>query len=143
MSPLLLLLLLLKLATTQGPAAQSPSIRYEGTFSNGIKGDTISFLLSPDGNTISGLTFKGYWRCAGKLQPLAAVGPRGTYTVTNGAIAGRLCEGSQKSGPDNCFELSGKINGAAANGKLRLSDKAKRCDSGQLLWSAVAVNPTK
>ncbi|RZK15957.1 MAG: hypothetical protein EOO56_21630 [Hymenobacter sp.] len=141
MHTLLLLPLLLKLFATA--PSQTLGTRYQGAFSNGVKGDTISFVLSADGKTISDLAFKGYWRCAGKLQLLAAPGPRGTYTVSNGTIADRLCEGSQKNGPDNCFELSGKINGAAANGKLRLRNTAKQCDSDQLLWSAVAVNPTK
>jgi len=143
MFSLFLFPLLLRLMPVQTPGAPAPGIRYQGTFSNGMKGDTISFMLAADGKSISGLTFKGYWRCAGKLQPLADVGPRGTYTVTGGRIAGRLCEGSQKGGPDNCFELSGQVNGAAANGKLRLTDKAKGCDSGPLVWSAVAMSPTK
>lgn len=143
MLPLFLLPLLLRLAPAPAPGGPAAGIRYQGIFSNGMKGDTISFVLAPDGKAISQLTFKGYWRCAGKLQPLASAGPQGTYAVAQGSMAGRLCADAQPGGPGNCFELRGKVNGAAASGQLRLTNAARHCDSGWLLWSAVATKPTK
>ncbi|NML66846.1 hypothetical protein HHL22_16695 [Hymenobacter sp. RP-2-7] len=136
--PPFFLLSLLGLLAGPAPAPPAPGTHYLGTFSNGAKGDTLSFVLAPDGQTISDLKFKGYWRCGGTLVPLPAGGPRGTYTVASGRIAGRLC---QEGG--NCFELSGRVAGAAANGKLRLTNRAQRCDSNELVWSAVATKPTK
>jgi hypothetical protein len=135
------ILLLSLLGLLAGPPRPRPAAgtHFLGTFSNGAKGDTLSFMLAPDGRTISDLKFKGYWRCAGQLVQLPAGGPKGTYAITNGRIAGRLCQ----DGAGNCYELSGRVAGAAANGKLRLTNRAQRCDSDELVWSAVATKPTK
>lgn len=140
MSPVFLLLLLGLLAGP-APAPATPGTHYLGTFSNGAKGDTLSFVLAPDGKTISDLKFKGYWRCSGKLVQLPASGPRGTCAVANGRIAGRLCQDGAAAG--NCFELSGRVAGAAASGKLRLTNGAQHCSTDELVWSAVATKPTK
>ncbi|MBH8559546.1 hypothetical protein [Hymenobacter negativus] len=142
MRTLLLFPLLTLLSATNIPAAPQAGTRFEGKFSNGLKGNTLSFVLAPDGKTIRDFTFKGYWRCDGKLEMLGAAGPtKGTFAVSNGTIAGRICEPPNGGATAWCFDLGGKIVGKTASGRFRMNINALRCDSYELQWEATAVGP--
>ncbi|MBJ6109133.1 hypothetical protein JAO73_08935 [Hymenobacter sp. BT523] len=140
----LLLFPFLAVLSAARPAAPAAGTRFEGKFTNGLKGNTLSFVLAPDGKTISDLTFKGYWRCDGKLEMLGGAGPsKGTFAVSNGTIAGRICEPPTGGATAWCFDLGGKIAGKTATGRFRMNINALRCDSYELQWEAVAVGPAK
>ncbi|GAB2852610.1 hypothetical protein [Hymenobacter ruber] len=139
MRTLLLLPFLAALSAATNPIAPKAGTRYEGKFTNGLKGNTLSFVLAPDGKTVSDFTFKGYWRCDGKLEMLGATGPKGTFAVANGAIKGRLCEPPNGGASAWCFDLGGQITGNTAKGRFRMNINALRCDSYELQWEAVAV----
>ncbi|RYU80075.1 hypothetical protein [Hymenobacter persicinus] len=143
MRALLLLPILAVLTAATTPGTPPAGTRFEGKFTNGLKGNTLSFVLAPDGKTISDVTFKGYWRCDGKLEMLGATGPKGTFAVTNGTIAGRLCEPPNGGASAWCFDLGGKLTGKTATGRFRMNINALRCDSYELQWEAAAVGPAK
>jgi hypothetical protein len=105
----LLLLPLLAALSAANSAAPPAGTRFEGKFTNGLKGNTLSFVLAPDGKTIRDLTFKGYRHCDGKLEMLGAAGPtKGSFAVRNGTIAGRLCEPPHSGASVWCFDLAAK-----------------------------------
>ena len=140
----LLLLLLLGLSASTPPKAPKAGTLFKGKFANGMKGDSLSFVLAPDGKTVSDLTFKGYWRCSGKLEQQRAAGPtKGTYAVTNGTITGRICEPPNGGSTAWCFDFGGQIAGKTAKGRFRMNINALGCDSYELQWQAVAVGPAK
>ncbi|HEY0039026.1 MAG TPA: hypothetical protein VGB71_00115 [Flavisolibacter sp.] len=100
---------------------------WKGTFSNGMKGATISFEV--EGNTLKDLTFQGYWRCDGKLEQ-TTIGPDGTYTIKGKTVEGIIKESGFY------FELQGTFNGAKASGTLRFAFVAGACDTYKLNWTA-------
>lgn len=101
--------------------------RWKGTFSNGMKGATISFEV--DGNKMKDLTFQGYWRCAGKLEQ-TTIGPGTAYV-----IKGKTAEGTIKES-GFYFEVNGNFNGSKASGTLRFAFVAGGCDTYKLNWTA-------
>ncbi|GAB3853555.1 hypothetical protein GCM10028822_22450 [Hymenobacter terrigena] len=144
MRTLLLFPLLLGLTAGTPPKAPKPGTLFKGKFLNGMKGDSLSFVLAPDGKTVSNFTFNGYWRCDGKLERQRAAGPtKGSFTVTNGTIAGRLCEPPNGGATAWCFDVGGQIAGKNATGRFRMNINALRCDSYELKWEAVAVGAAK
>lgn len=100
---------------------------WEGTFSNSMKGDKISFDV--DGNQLKNLTFNGYWRCDGKLEQ-TTIGPDGTYTIKGKAFEGVIKESGFY------FEVKGNLDGKKANGTLRFAFVAGGCDTYKLNWTA-------
>ena len=100
---------------------------WTGTFSNGMKGATISFDVEK--NEVKNLTFKGYWRCAGKLE-LTTIGPDAGYVIKGNAVDGT----NKESG--FYFELHGTFKGNKASGTLRFAFVAGGCDTYKLNWTA-------
>ena len=100
---------------------------WKGTFSNGMKGATISFDVEK--NEVKNLTFKGYWRCDGKLE-LTTIGPDAGYVIKGNAVDGT----NKESG--FYFELHGTFNGNKASGTLRFAFVAGGCDTYKLNWTA-------
>ena len=122
-------LLIIAIAT-----APPKSIRWTGAVSNGLKGDKISFVVSPDGKTLSDLTFDGYWRCSGRLER-QLVGPKDTFPIVNGKVSGVALD--PPTGGSWRFELQGDFTSkTAAVGTFRMNIIGLGCDSHKLQWTA-------
>ncbi|MDO7845172.1 hypothetical protein Q5H92_02310 [Hymenobacter sp. M29] len=140
----LVLIPLLALSAGIPPKAPAAGTLFKAKILNGMKGDSLSFVLAPDGKTVRNLTFKGYWRCDGKLEQQRAADPtKGTYAVRNGTISGRLCEPPNGGATAWCFDFGGQITGKTAKGRFRMNINALRCDSYELQWEGVAVGPAR
>ncbi len=111
--------------------------KFEGTFSNGMKGAKFSFVLSADGKTVEDVTFQGYWRCDGKLD-LTTLGPEKGFPVVNGKIDGVVVEPPNGGATALRCELHGVIKGKQASGKFRMNINALACDTYELNWTATA-----
>ncbi|OGX87993.1 hypothetical protein [Hymenobacter glacialis] len=117
--------------------APPKSTRWTGTISNGMKGDKISFVVSPDGKMLSDLAFDGYWRCSGRLER-QVTGPRGLFPIVNGKVSGVALD--PPTGSNWRFELQGDFAGkSAAAGTFRMDIAGLSCDSRQLHWAAAPV----
>jgi hypothetical protein len=110
---------------------------FEGEFSNGMKGDKISFDISPDGKKLENLTFIGYWRCAGKLEQ-TTTGPEGAFDIVNGKAKGSISEPPNGGSTAWRFEIDATINGNKAEGTFRMNINNLGCDSYLLKWTASA-----
>jgi hypothetical protein len=121
--------------TTPGPSAK----KFSGTFSNGMKGDKISFVLSADGKRVQDVTFQGYWRCSGRLE-MITIGPESEkgFPVVNGKVDGVIVEPEDGGSTAFRFELHGIIKGNKASGTYRMNINALGCDSYKLNWTATA-----
>ena len=107
-------LLIIAIAT-----APPKSIRWTGAVSNGLKGDKISFVVSPDGKTLSALTFDGHWRCSGRLER-QLVEPKDTFPIVNGKVSGGAHD--PPTGGSWRFELQGDFTSkTAAAGTFRMN----------------------
>jgi len=123
--------------TSSGERAPVGKRRYVGPISNGMKGDSIFLVLSEDGKKIEDLTFKGYWRCSGKLEQTTA-GPEGTFDVKNGIVNGILVEPPDGGATAWRFELQATIDEAKASGTFRMNINNLGCDTYKLNFTAVA-----
>ena len=112
-----------------------PVKKFEGTFSNGMKGAKFSFTLSADGKTINDVTFRGYWRCSGKLE-LTTLGPSKGIKVQNGKIDAIVTEPENGGATTLRYELHGTINSGQASGTFRMNLNALGCDTYKLNWTA-------
>ena len=108
---------------------------FEGTFSNGMKGDKISFDISADGKKLTNLTFKGYWRCSGTLESTTA-GPKGAYDIMNSKVNGHISEPPNGGATAWRFDLEAAIQGTKASGTFRMNINNLGCDTYKLKWTA-------
>jgi hypothetical protein len=111
---------------------------FKGAFSNGMKGDSLSFNLSADGKKVSNLTFNGYWRCSGKLERQQYAGPAGTYDVANGKVDGHISEPPNGGSTAWRFDLKATIEGNKASGSFRMNINNLGCDTYLLKFEATA-----
>lgn len=109
---------------------------YEGTISNGFKGDKISFNISADGKQLTDLTFNGYWRCSGKLEQ-TKVGPDKGFTIVNGKVNGAIVEPPDGGSTAWRFDLQATIANGKASGTFRMNINSLGCDTYKLQWTAV------
>lgn len=117
--------------------APPKSTRWTGTVGNGVEGDKISFVVSPDGKTLSELTFDGYWQCSGRLER-QVTGPKDVFSIENGKVSGVALD--PPTGSNWRFELQGNFTDkSAAAGTFRMNITGSGCDSRPLEWSAVPV----
>lgn len=114
-------------------AQNKPS--WQGTFSNGYKGATISFNVSSDGSRLENLTFKGYWKCSGGLEEIT-IGPDKSYPIQNGRVAGVITEPENGGATAFRFDLNATIGAKSAAGTLRINLNALGCDTYKLNWTA-------
>lgn len=119
------------------PPASKRARYFAGAISNGMKGDSINFILSADGKQLSELNFKGYWRCAGKLES-TLVGPEGSFPVVNGIAKGHITEPPNGGSTAWRFEIDAKIQGNTASGTFRMNINNLGCDTYVLKWTAAA-----
>ena len=111
---------------------------FAGAFSNGMKGDSIFFDISADGKRLENLTFKGYWRCSGKLEQ-TEVGPEGNFNNRNGKVKGHVTEPPNGGSTAWRFELDAAIKPTAASGTFRMNINNLGCDTYLLKWTAAPV----
>ncbi len=110
---------------------------FRGAFSNGMKGDSIFFTISADGKKLENLTFKGYWRCSGKLEQ-TTVGPDGSFAILNGKVNDHIAEPPNGGATAWRFELEAAIEGRTASGNFRMNINNLGCDTYKLKWSAIS-----
>jgi hypothetical protein len=138
MLKLLLFPLLLTIAIVTAPpkAGSAKGTKWEGMLSNGMKGDKISFVVSPDGKKLSDLTFIGYWRCSGRLEQIT-VGPDSSFAIANGKVSGVVVDPPNGGSTAWRFELQGEFSGkTAAKGTFRMNINNLGCDTYKLQWTA-------
>jgi hypothetical protein len=126
--------------TEQASATEETSIRkqmYAGAISNGMKGDSIFFAISADGKKLEDLTFKGYWRCSGRLEQ-TTVGPDGSFEVKNGVVKGSIVEPPDGGSTAWRFELDANIGAGKATGSFRMNINNLGCDTYKLNFTAIA-----
>ena len=110
--------------------------KWRGTVTNGYKGDSIHFVVSPDGKQITELTFKGYWRCSGTLEQ-TEVGPEQSIPIVNGKADGVIVDPPDGGSTAWRFEFHGTFKENQASGTFRMNISALACDTYQLQWTAV------
>ncbi|GGG44616.1 hypothetical protein [Hymenobacter glacieicola] len=135
----LLFPVLLAAAIATAPPKAATGTRWTGVISNGMKGDKISFTVSPDGKKIANFTFDGYWRCGGKLER-QVVGPEGSFAIKEGKVSGVAVKSPHGSATAWRFAIEGGFAGkTAANGMFRMNINTVGCDTYALQWSAKPV----
>jgi len=126
----------------EGPATSETSVEaamvrhYAGSFSNGMKGDSIFFDVSADGKKLQNLTFKGYWRCSGKLEQ-TTVGPDSSFTIKDGKVDGHISDPPNGGSTAWRFELKADIQPSKASGTFRMNINNLGCDTYVLQWTAL------
>ena len=111
------------------------SRHFAGAFSNGMKGDSIFFDISADGKKLENLTFKGYWRCSGKLEQ-TTVGPEGAYTIVGGKVNDHISEPPDGGSTAWRFDLQAVLQSTTASGTFRMNINNLGCDTYLLKWTA-------
>ncbi len=111
---------------------------FRGAISNGMKGDSLSFDISADGKKLENLTFKGYWRCAGR-QERTTVGPDGAITIVGNKVNEHISEPPNGGSTAWRFKLVADIKGNTAAGTFRMNINNLGCDSYELKWTAKAT----
>lgn len=120
------------------PAAEAAKVRhFVGSISNGMKGDSIFFDVSADGKRLENLTFKGYWRCSGKLEQ-TTVGPDGAFNINGGKVDDQISEPPGGGSTAWRFDLQADIAPTKASGTFRMNINNLGCDTYKLQWTAVA-----
>lgn len=110
---------------------------FRGAISNGMKGDSLSFDISADGKKLENLTFKGYWRCAGRLES-TTVGPDGAFTIVGNKVNEHISEPPNGGSTAWRFKLVADITGNTAAGTFRMNINNLGCDTYELKWTAKA-----
>jgi hypothetical protein len=124
--------------TTKQQAAKPAAPRhFAGALSNGMKGDSIFFDVSADGRKLENLTFKGYWRCSGKLEQ-TTVGPDGAFTINAGKVDDHISEPPNGGSTAWRFDLKADIQADKASGTFRMNINNLGCDTYLLNWTAQA-----
>ena len=111
---------------------------FAGALFGGLKGDSIFFDVSANGQKLENLTFKGYWRCSGKLERISAVGPDGSFPITRGVAKGYISDPPDGGSTAWRFDIDTKITGNTATGTFRMNINNLGCDTYVLKFTAVA-----
>lgn len=102
-----------------------------------MKGNSIFFEISADGKRLQNLTFKGYWRCSGRLEQMTA-GPDGAFTLVNGQVEDHITEPPNGGSTAWRYDLKTDIQGNNASGTFRMAINNLGCDTYLLKWTAQA-----
>ncbi|MEP7080974.1 MAG: hypothetical protein ABI784_09605 [Ginsengibacter sp.] len=124
-----------KTSATQTEVASA--MHFKGALIGGLKGDSIFFDVSANGKKLENLTFKGYWRCSGKLEQLRAVGPEGAFDIVNGVAKGHISDPPDGGSTAWRFDIDATIKGATATGTFRMNINNLGCDTYLLKFTAV------
>jgi len=111
---------------------------FRGALTGGMKGDSIFFDVNATGTKLENLTFKGYWRCNGKLEQERAAGPMGAFSLLKGKVNDHIAEPPDGGATAWRFDLEATIEENTANGKFRMNINALGCNTGTLQWTANA-----
>jgi len=118
--------------------AEFAARHFRGALTGGMKGDSIFFDVSADDTKLENLTFKGYWRCDGKLEMLRAAGPEGYFTLVDNKVNDHVSEPPDGGATAWRFDLSASIEGNKASGTFRMNINNPGCNTGRLQWTAQA-----
>jgi hypothetical protein len=119
--------------------SEAPAVKhYKGPLEGGFKGDSISFDVSADGKKLYNLTFKGYWRCGGKMERLIAAGPEGSFDIINNTVKDHISEPPNGGSTAWRFDINTTIDNKIAKGTFRMNINNLGCDSYLLKFTAVA-----
>ena len=108
---------------------------WEGVFTNGMKQTYISFDISADGKQLQNLTFKGYWRCDGKLTQ-DIMGPEKSFAIVGNKVDGVIVEPEGGGATATRYELHASFSGNKAEGTFRMNINGLGCDTHKLTWTA-------
>ena len=111
--------------------------RWVGVVSNGSEKDKISFVVSPDGQQLSGLTFNGFWQGRGQLGTVGSMA-KDALRIANGKVSGVLLA------PPNCspryFELQGDfVRAATAATTFHMNLTGPGGTIREVCWTAVPL----
>lgn len=123
--------------TIAPPTEVASAMHFKGPLVGGLKGDSIFFDVSANGKKLENLTFKGYWRCSGKLERLRAVGPEGTFDIVNGVAKGHISDPPDGGATAWRFDIDATIKGNTASGTFRMNINNLGCDTYLLKFTAV------
>lgn len=108
---------------------------WRGKVSNQGGDQTITFLVSADGSTVSEITFVGYWRCPKAMNPTQStrLAPPNKVAVSGGAFST-----TQNDKPSRTwYQFIGDFTSAtAATGSIRIAYAGGECDTYKLQWTA-------
>lgn len=121
--------------TPEKSSANAGKLHFEGSISNGMKGDRLSFDISVNGKKLSNLTFIGYWRCSGTLESITA-GPKGDFTIIDKKVNDHISEPPNGGSTAWRYDLVADIKGNTATGSFRMNINNLGCDTYKLLWTA-------
>lgn len=122
-------------AANEAPAGSGLAGKWEGSFTNGMNETFISFEISEDGKELRELTFKGYWRCDGKLEH-TTLGPEKSFMVRGNKVEGTITEPEDGGASAIRYELQAEFKGGQAEGMFRMNINALACDTYKLNWTA-------
>jgi hypothetical protein len=100
-----------------------------------MKQTYIGFDDSADGKQLENLTFKGYWRCDGKLEQ-TTLGPEKSFTIVDNKADGSITEPEGGGATATRYELHATLKGNKAEGSFRMNFNALGCDTYKLTWIA-------
>lgn len=113
------------------------AVHFKGPLTGGYKGDSIFFDVSANGKKLENLTFKGHWRCSGKIEQIGAVGPDGSFDIVNGLTKGHISDPPDGGATAWRFEIDAAIKGKSASGTFRMNINNAGCDTYVLKFSAI------
>lgn len=113
---------------------------WAGTITGGYKGDSIHFVVSPDGRRIEEVVFSGHWRCKDGSSSFSNIKRMDVGHVPGAfALAGDGSFSEEKKEPYLLWTVSGRAEGAdRATGTIRI-EYATECDTFRLEWAAQPV----
>ena len=123
---------------SENESSETKAKQFKGAISNGMKGDSLFFRVSADGKKLQDLTFKGYWRCAGKLEQQRGVGPEGSFNIVNGKASGHISDPPNGGSTAWRFDIDATISGNTASGTFRMNINNLGCDTYLLKFNAVS-----
>lgn len=105
---------------------------WRGTVTNQKGNQTVSFRVSGDGQTISDITFVGYWRCSGRTESTRNAPPEDVR------ISGGSFSSTQNDKPSRLwYQFIGEFSSnSTATGRLRMAFAGTECDTYRLQWTA-------
>lgn len=121
------------------PAPGPQPGRWAGVVTEGFKGDSIQFTVSPAG-VVSDVVLSGHWRCSSStsssrtIQRMDVGHVPGTFAIgEDGTFSGEQRE------PYLLWTVSGQFTSpSAASGTIRVEYHTE-CDTHRLNWTAVPV----
>ncbi|TGE05470.1 hypothetical protein [Hymenobacter fodinae] len=108
---------------------------WTGSTTSGPQENKIDFVVSADGKHLSGLTFDGFWKCAG-TQAKRTLGPQEIFEIHDGRVSGVVQDAP--SGSAWHFDLQGDFSGGKTVRKqtFRMNLSSSPCETYSVQWVA-------